>query len=267
MARRLRLELSTGEISTEALVRDVWEAGQKKPAWYRALLILGAMDSGRSLEEWANLSIGWRNAYLLQLREKWFGSQMGCVDRCPHCGAPNEFEINVQDLLSVQAGALAEDHGTPQDESGRGLRTTQGELEIKFRLLTSYDLAEISACRDWDKGRAWGITGCIEALLCNGEPMDITELTEEEIAVLGDCLDEADPLSCTSYFLNCSECGEEWQGEFDIVRYLWQELTGVVLRLLDDVDILARAYGWSEEEILSLSKPRRAYYLKKVGIR
>ena len=46
---------------------------------------------------------------------------------------------------------------------------------------------------------------------------------------------------------------------------LWSELQSRAERLLLDVDALARAYGWTEPEILALSSTRRAAYLQLTG--
>jgi hypothetical protein len=35
-------------------------------------------------------------------------------------------------------------------------------------------------------------------------------------------------------------------------------------RLLHEVDVLARTYGWTEDEVLALSEQRRASYLRIV---
>jgi hypothetical protein len=63
----------------------------------------------------------------------------------------------------------------------------------------------------------------------------------------------------------CPSCGCSWQTIFDIVSYLWTEVTVVAQRVLVDVHELARAYGWPETEILSMSAARRQFYLEMVG--
>ena len=41
-------------------------------------------------------------------------------------------------------------------------------------------------------------------------------------------------------------------------------MEGRAKRLLMDVHLLARAYGWSEAEVLALSPARRRFYLEMV---
>jgi len=51
---------------------------------------------------------------------------------------------------------------------------------------------------------------------------------------------------------------------FDIVSFFWSEICVQAKRLLREVHILARAYGWREADILSMSAARRQLYLEMV---
>lgn len=75
----------------------------------------------------------------------------------------------------------------------------------------------------------------------------------------------ADPLADIQLALTCASCGESFSSPFDIVSYLWTEIEVWALRILSDVDTLARAYAWSERDILNLSPLRRQFYLERVG--
>ena len=48
------------------------------------------------------------------------------------------------------------------------------------------------------------------------------------------------------------------------VAFVWAEVDAAAQRLLHEVDVLARAYGWTEPEVLALSEARRAAYLRLV---
>jgi hypothetical protein len=43
---------------------------------------------------------------------------------------------------------------------------------------------------------------------------------------------------------------------------VWTELRAHARRLLREVDVLARAYGWTEPDVLALDERRRAAYLE-----
>jgi hypothetical protein len=52
--------------------------------------------------------------------------------------------------------------------------------------------------------------------------------------------------------------------DLDIGRFLWMEVRHAALALLRDVHELASAYGWREDEILTMNSARRAMYLGMV---
>jgi hypothetical protein len=77
-------------------------------------------------------------------------------------------------------------------------------------------------------------------------------------------LEQADPLAHLNLELRCEACGRSWPAPLDIAAFLWEEIEAYSARLLDDVHVLARAYGWSESAILALPEARRAAYLERV---
>ena len=88
---------------------------------------------------------------------------------------------------------------------------------------------------------------------------------EEAIAHLSQHLTEADPQAEILLDLQCPVCQHSWQSLFDIVAFFWSELQVQAQRLLQEVHVLARAYGWRESDILSLSSTRRQFYLKLIS--
>ena len=46
------------------------------------------------------------------------------------------------------------------------------------------------------------------------------------------------------------------------MHVLWQKVRAGAERVLLDIDMLARSYGWTEREVLRLSPLRRAAYLQ-----
>ena len=71
-----------------------------------------------------------------------------------------------------------------------------------------------------------------------------------------------DPGAELSFALACPHCATPWTAALDLGELLWRKLRDAAERLLLDVDALARAYGWSEPEVLALSPLRRAAYLQ-----
>ena len=52
---------------------------------------------------------------------------------------------------------------------------------------------------------------------------------------------------------------------FDIGAFFWSEIDAWAGRILQQVHVLASAYGWSERDVLALSPVRRQLYLGMVG--
>jgi hypothetical protein len=73
----------------------------------------------------------------------------------------------------------------------------------------------------------------------------------------------ADPMAETRLKLNCPACGGQWDETLDLTAFFWAEVEARAKRLLLEVHTLASSYGWSEREILSLSEPRRAFYIER----
>ncbi|MHC4352435.1 MAG: phage baseplate protein, partial [Planctomycetota bacterium] len=59
-------------------------------------------------------------------------------------------------------------------------------------------------------------------------------------------------------------CRHKWQKVFDIVTFLWEEISLHAKGLLQEVHSIASVYGWREDDILSMSSARRQYYLHMV---
>jgi len=64
--------------------------------------------------------------------------------------------------------------------------------------------------------------------------------------------------------LSCPVCRQNWRLSFDIGAFLWAEINSLAKRLLREVHTLARAYGWREADILSMSATRRQAYIELV---
>src|SRR5262249_8078888 len=66
--------------------------------------------------------------------------------------------------------------------------------------------------------------------------------------------------------LTCSIAGPGWPSaeslDFHPARFLWLEVRHAARRLMDEVDALAGAYGWSERAIVRMSPQRRGAYLE-----
>ncbi|MEP0916976.1 phage baseplate protein [Leptolyngbya sp. DQ-M1] len=234
---------------------QVWEAGQSQHPIDRALALLACGSPELSVPDLVTLTVGQRDAYLLTLRELTFGSKLNSVAACPQCREQLEFDLDVPDIR------VADLERPIQPEYAL---TTEG-LNLRFRLPNSQDLAAIVGSKDVAIAAATLVQRCVLAV-DRGDKSEIDEpLPQSAIAALAEYMTECDPQAEIYLALTCPACGHAWSVLFDIVDFFWTELSAEAQRLLQEVHLLARFYGWSEADILSMSAVRRQFYLNLIG--
>jgi hypothetical protein len=229
-----------------------WERGQGKEPLARSLVLLGAVFPGAPPDRLAALTLGQREAALLEARRRGFGPRLDGSARCPACGVALEFSLDARDL--ARQGAAGEDALAGTVEAGR--------WRVGFRLPTSADLAAAARAADLAEARAVLLERCVLEAFHGGEPADPGDLPEEVVAAVGAAMEELDPAAELPVDIACAACGHRWTMLLDAGLFLWTEVAALAERLLYEVNALATAYGWSEAEILELSPLRRRRYLE-----
>jgi hypothetical protein len=220
---------------------QIWERGRREHTVDRALTILHVV-SRRPRAELAALSLECRDTLLLSWRATLFGEGLVGYAACPRCGCGVD--------VVVAPGALEEtDDATFVVEVAGAARPA--------RLPNSLDLVAVAACQTVVEARRLLAARCLEGPDPAGE-----ELDDDVIAAVEAELDRRAGVSGGAVSLTCSDCGQAWQLELDVGGFIWREIEALATRLLLDVDVLARRYGWSEGEILNLSPARRSFYLE-----
>jgi hypothetical protein len=92
--------------------------------------------------------------------------------------------------------------------------------------------------------------------------VDGTELPPGVRAAVGEAMAAADPLAEVLVDVSCPACSTAFVADLDLGGFVWAELRAHAQRLLRDVAVLARVYGWTEPEVLALDDVRRAAYLE-----
>ena len=92
------------KVLTEKDILDIWEAGQNRPLWFKAMLILAHALPDKKSSQLADMTIGQRNYHLLKLRQLMVGSSLDSLVQCPECGASMEFKMNVEGIFSIKTG-------------------------------------------------------------------------------------------------------------------------------------------------------------------
>jgi hypothetical protein len=230
---------------------ELWETGLYQHHLDRALTMLAFACPGQ--DRLASLKIAQRDSLLLDLREQMFGPELGGFAACPGCNEHMEFTMSVDDIR-VEPGIPLKDEYVLEVE----------ETKISFRLPDSRDLGVIACCTDIHSARNMLVELCVIRATRKGENVETRELQDEVIAILASSMSENGPQADIVLDLHCPACGHNWQVIFDIGNYLWKEISAQAKRILHEVHTLAQAYGWREEDILSMSPARRQLYLEMV---
>jgi hypothetical protein len=235
-------------LSGQSILR-IWEEGQSRPPWARALLLLEAAEPATERAALVRLPVGERDARLLELRAAVFGNTLSCLADCPACSERLELTFSVEDVRLPAPEAQA-----PFTFEAEGLRVT-------FRLPDSADLEALIP----GPGAAEALlAACVIEVQRQGRVAALADLNEAERASLVASMADADPRADTKAGTVCPSCGHQWAAQFDIVSFFWEELGAWVRRVLAEVHVLARAYGWREEDVLALSPWRRQQYIDLV---
>lgn len=233
---------------------NIWERGQNQHPLAKALTLLSPSFPDSTKDELARLTIGQRDACLLSARELVFGGRLDLFARCPQCQEHLEFSMSTKDICAVQE---------PYEPESI-FELAEDGFVLRFRLPNSIDLAEAGGCRDVAAARMMLVERCVRQAFHNGKEISGKELTEEIIGHLSIRMAECDTHAEILLDMRCPACDHAWQMLFDIVSFFWTEISSHARRLLEEVHTLARAYGWSESEILSMSQRRRQFYIDMV---
>lgn len=275
----------------------VWEAGERQHPVDRALLLLAAALPHRTHDELAALPVGRRDVLLLRAREATLGSRLECAAPCPRCRTRLEFGAEVGELVKdappedaprvhVARGGGVQMRFRLLDSRDLALSARMADAEQARRALLRACLLAVRPLPapggPAPEGSGSGSDGpASDAPASEGpvpggsgpdgpaddgggwsEPPE--EPGDEMLAALGEALVQADPMMDLQFSIRCKVCGEQWTSLLEPVAFVWTEVAAAAARLLREVDRLARAYGWSEGEILELSAARRGAYLELV---
>jgi hypothetical protein len=234
----------------------VWERGLNRTLLERMLTLLVAACPEIDAEAITELSIGERDSILLQLREWMFGSHLVNTTRCPRCSQRVEWESRIADIRIQQS---------PTTPFPAEFSLNVEKYILCFRLPTSKDIADVMNTPRGGSNSQDLLMRCIVSASHAGEVCDPGNLPEDVVAALGCRIKELDPQAEIRINLTCPQCSHKWDILFDIASFFWVEIHHWAKRTIQAVHKLARAYGWSERDILNLSPARRQLYLNLVN--
>ncbi len=239
----------------------LWERAEGEPPLERAVSILDAMDPGPGREAIAAWPLAYRDRCLFLAHAVQYGPRIEVRGRCGSCGTGIELAFVTEDLLSEDP-ARSEAAPSMLTHCGRRLLVRP---PTSRDLLAVADLADpgralltqlVDQVEDGD-GAAPSWPGTLAGILDGPAGAELTEAIEAHLR-------ETQPLSEVMINARCPDCGTETPHLFDILDHVWRRIAAEARRLLWDVHLLARAYGWSGAEILALSPARRRRHIAMV---
>lgn len=231
----------------------IWEKTLDKSLVEKCLVFLAMVYPEYNTKEVASFSIGERDARLLHVREKMFGSTLRNAGVCPACRERIEWEVPVSDLQLQPIG-----QHTGQDD----IVIAYNGQEIHFRLPNSEDFLNLSTSEKNEDNVVAMIKRCV--LPSTTINYGAEDWSPALIEIISEKFAELDPQGDIVIKLSCPQCKHEWVSIFDIMFYIWTEIQEKVYTLYREIITLARYFSWSENEILSLSPFRRQLYLRMI---
>lgn len=172
---------------------------------------------------------------------------------CPVCGAGNSVLLEPEAFFDI---------AVPQDMTPMTIEAD--DLVLTVRPVTAADLAVASRQSTPEAAAALLRRAALLAVDApeRAAPQDAESLPPEAWGAVERALEEADPLADPRLALTCRSCGHGWELALDLPDLLMNELWQSARATLAETAALARAYGWSEQDIAALSPARRRAYLE-----
>jgi hypothetical protein len=211
------------------------------------------MDGTLETSSLGGLSVGERDGALMSMRRRTFGPSVSAASRCPHCDERVELSFEIDELQAVVDACGAPPASFTVEEDG---------WSVTGRLPCCDDVISVEAASSEDEAEAELWRRCTLDTRFDGEPRTADEVPESVKALMDEQLARADPQADVQLRLECPTCATSWDQDFDIASFLWTEVDTWARGLLAEVHVLARAYGWTESDVLALSPFRRRTYLE-----
>lgn len=240
-------------------ILHIWEVGLGQHPLDRALTILATAFPDVSHKQLIVLSIGQRDECLFAIRARTFGWQLVSFVLCPYCQEQLELALDLATDLHITPDAM------PATYTNQIQSLNTDDYAVHFHLPNSLDLAAIVNAGTVANAHRLLLQRSIVDVQHAGKDVPVDTLPESLISALTTQMDIDDPFATVNIGLDCIACHAHVPVLFDIVTFFWTEIAAQAKRLLQEVHTLAKAYGWQEREILSMSATRRQLYLEMVS--
>jgi len=231
-------------LSAEELLA-VWEENWRQPPLRQGLALLTAACPEARPETLLALSMGAFNARLLTLYACSFGPALTAVTTCTGCSEVVETTLDAASL-----------HASHRDPPSPWLEVADDAGAVRFRSPTLDDLIAAGEASTLDAAAQLILARCLETPSRPLPPATVTAVTN--------AMEHTDPLAVIELGGACPHCGQAWSAFLDVASFLWRAVQTWAQHTLQEVHLLAHAYGWRETDILALTPVRRQAYLQMV---
>lgn len=185
----------------------------------------------------ADLVAADRDRLLAAVYERAFGDRIESTLRCARCHEPFDLHFSLRQLI-----ASVDDRTDPGPWKAAG----DGRFEAP-------------------DGRAIRLpTGRDELAVAGLAPEDVEAFLRSRAEGSEDELEAVAPLLDLELVARCAECHHVHTIQFDIQSYLLAAIVAERRRLLGEINRIAVAYGWSLDQILSLSRADRRFLVELI---
>ncbi len=193
----------------------------------------------------AKLTTADRDWLLAAVYMRTYGSRIESTVNCAKCKAPYDMDFSLEELISH-----VDSEAHQMEESSDGVF---GSLDgCRFRLPTGEDECAVLGMSPEEAEKAL-LERCIVEPNQDYDPEALQTAMRDIAPVLDMDMDA-----------RCPECDHQQTVHFDIQYYLLYRLMQEKRQLAYEVHRLARAYGWSLNEILGLPRSVRRIYVDLV---
>ena len=188
-----------------------------------------------------------RDRLLAAVYRDCFGDRIECVAACSDCGKPFDMAFSLGVLIDGADDASADGvHGPDED----GFFTLVDGA--RFRLPTANDL-----CGAMEHSEEDAETALIERCVVDGDIAVDPARLEAAMAAVG-------PMLVTDLDATCPNCDSKQSVQFDIQSHLLRALAQERRFLTHEIHWIARTYGWSIHDILSLPREDRRSFVSLI---
>jgi hypothetical protein len=223
-----------------------WEAGGSASPTARGAVLCEAAGVAPTLDAALDLALDELSSALARMYRREFGCTAQGLLTCDRCGEALDVEVPL--------GRLADAAAT---EPETVLRTPSGRV-VRLRVPSTRDVLEVGERDDV-------VTALVERCVSDAAPTVTSSgaapLDSVDLAAVDAQLQALAGAAAVTVSAVCPSCGTHLSAPVDVADFVWERVQQHAPALLADIADLARAFGWTEHEILALSPARRGAYL------